>query len=136
MKLPKTDRRVIAALMAGFVLLAAVLPAVAAFLARDEGFALEAISSRFVGRGDASAIVVEGRLVNHAHRAEPVPAIRVSIRTEDDVEVYSWVVEPTITRLDAGASLGFRSALAPPLPDAGKIAVALADRPARADGTR
>ena len=47
-----------------------------------EAFALEAISSRFVGRGDDSAIVVEGRLVNHADRAEPVPAIRVSLRTD------------------------------------------------------
>jgi hypothetical protein len=136
MKLPRADRRIVAAFAAGFVLLAAALPAVAALLARDEGFALEAISSRFVGRGDASAIVVEGRLVNHANRAEPVPAIRVSLRTDDDVEIYSWVFEPTTTRLDAGGSIGFRSALATPLPDAGKIAVALADRQARADGTR
>ena len=118
------------------MLLAAALPAVAAFLARDEGFALENISSRFLGRGGESAIVVEGRLVNHAIRTEPVPAIRVSLRTEDDVEIYSWVFEPTTARLDAGGSIGFRSALATPLPGGGKIAVALADRPVRADGTR
>ena len=69
--------------------------------------------------------------------AVAVPAIRVSLCAMRDVEeVYSWLVEPAAAELDAGASIGFRSALASPLPGGERVALSLVGRTGVAIGMR
>ena len=44
-----------------------------------------------------------------------VPAVRIALK-EDGSEVYTWMMEPTVLRLAAGDTVGFRSAMASPRP--------------------
>jgi hypothetical protein len=94
----------------------------------EDGIALRAVKSSALQVEGSDAIVVEGELVNAGDHELPVPAVRISLQSELAGEVYSWLVEPTTTRLAAGGMIGFRSALANPVPGATRVALALAER--------
>jgi predicted Zn finger-like uncharacterized protein len=106
----------------------AAIPGLAGLFNAGAGLTIEAVTSAALRRGGVDTIVVEGVLANHTERGVDVPAIRISLRTDAGGEVYSWQVEPTATRLAAGESIGFRSALTNPAPGADQIAVSLASR--------
>jgi hypothetical protein len=133
----------------GPVLFAAALTIVAAFSAptvtalpgfaelwQGEALTFTGVKSTFLTLRGEPAIVVEGELRNTSGRAAGVPAIHVSLRNAAGEEVYAWSVEPAVIELDAGASLGFRSALASPAPGGDHVALSLAERAGTIVGMR
>jgi len=90
--------------------------------------AFQNVRSETIEHGGASALVVEGEIVNLSGRNVSLPAVRVSLRSADGAEVRSWLVEPSTGGLAGGGSVGFRSAvLASPVP-ASEVTLSLAAR--------
>jgi hypothetical protein len=115
---PRGGRGLAAIIAVAFAVLAGLvapiltaLPGLAGLFADDE-LAFANVKSTFLRAHGHDAIVVEGDLVNTTAHGVAIPAIRISLRDARSEEVYSWLVEPTASALDAGESLGFRSALA------------------------
>src|SRR5262249_511833 len=100
-----------AALMVSPILTA--LPALAGLFAGPPP-AFPDVRRSFLRNAGQDGILVEGRLINTTADAVSVPAIRISIRDARSREIRSWVVNPVAAELDAGASVGFRSAAASP----------------------
>jgi predicted Zn finger-like uncharacterized protein len=103
------------------------LPRLSAAFFGDDSVTLRGVTSRTVTLRGTTAIVVEGELANQTGRELDVPAVRIALK-EDGAEVYSWLLEPTVKRVAAGESVGFRSAMASPRPGASQIALSLAGR--------
>ena len=76
---------------------------------------------------EGRALAVEGEIANRSDGELRVPAVRISLRS-DGSEVYSWLVEPTTTRLAAGRAVVFRSVLAAPPAGVDEVAFRLAER--------
>jgi predicted Zn finger-like uncharacterized protein len=76
---------------------------------------------------DGHVLAVEGEITNRTNGEMEVPAVRVSLRS-DGTERYSWLVEPTTTRLDAGGRVVFRSVLAAPPAGVDEVAFRLTER--------
>jgi len=108
--------------------IAGAIPGVADLFATRQGLDFEQVKSASLRRGGSETLLVQGQLVNHGSHEVAVPAIRISLRTASGNEVYSWLVEPAATRLAAGQSLEFRSALTNPVPGAEDVALSFADR--------
>jgi predicted Zn finger-like uncharacterized protein len=81
------------------------------------------------------ALAVEGQITNQTDGEMPVPAVRVSLRSQGR-EIHSWLVEPTTKRLAAGDSVLFRSVRASPPGDASEVAFRLAERQGNIIGSR
>jgi predicted Zn finger-like uncharacterized protein len=77
---------------------------------------------------NGSTFVVEGQIVNRSDADIALPAIRITLRSPSGDPVSSWLVEPAIAGLGPGKSIGFRSALASPPPDAAQVTLDLAAR--------
>ena len=105
-------------------------------LFQGDALAFIGVKSSFLRVGGKDAILVEGELVNTTGHTVAVPAIRISLRDAGAEEVYAWLVEPAAAELDAGASLGFRSALAPPVAGGEHVALSLAERAGPTVGMR
>jgi len=86
------------------------------------------VHSETVERRGLSTIFVEGEIVNRSDRDVALPAVRISLRSPDGVEVRSWLMEPSVDGLAAGRSIGFRSALASPPAAATQVTLRLAAR--------
>ncbi len=76
---------------------------------------------------DGRAVAVNGMITNRSEAVLDVPAVRVSLKAKG-TELYTWTVEPTTTRLAAGGSIQFKSALAAPPAGIDEVAFRLADR--------
>jgi hypothetical protein len=76
---------------------------------------------------NGQVLAVEGEISNRTAAAIDVPAVRVSLRS-DGTELYSWLVEPSTTRLDGGGALTFRSVLAAPPAGVDEVAFRLTER--------
>jgi hypothetical protein len=100
------------------------LPGVGELL-HGEALAFSGVKSTFLANRGQPTIVVEGELRNRSGGTVAVPAIRVSLRNAESEEVTAWSVEPSVAELDAGASIGFRSALAPPAASGDHVALSL-----------
>jgi hypothetical protein len=111
------------------------IPGLAGLFRADE-IAFAGVKSAFLRQRGEDTIVVEGDLVNTTGHAVTVPAIRISLRDGAAGEIYAWLVEPTASELAAGASLGFRSAMAPPVAGGEHVALSLAERAGPAVGMR
>ena len=59
-------------------------------------------------------LVIEGSVVNVTRFARDVPALRVALLDDSDVEIYSWSFRPLTLRLDGGDRTTFRTAIRPP----------------------
>ena len=86
------------------------------------------VRSETVERRGLSTLFVEGEIVNRSDRDIALPAVRISLRSPDGVEVQSWLMEPSVDGLAAGRSIGFRSALASPPAVATQVTLKLAAR--------
>jgi predicted Zn finger-like uncharacterized protein len=62
-------------------------------------------------------LVVEGKIVNVASTAMPVPRLRFSLRNAAGTEIYSWTAMPSQSAIEPGQTLPFRSRLASPPKD-------------------
>jgi predicted Zn finger-like uncharacterized protein len=75
-----------------------------------------------------STLFVEGEIVNTSGGDVALPAIRITLRSQEGAPVKSWLVEPAVAGLAAGRSVGFRSALASPPDEATQVTLNLAVR--------
>jgi hypothetical protein len=57
-----------------------------------------------------------------------LPVVLITLKSPDGTPVASWSVEPAVDSLAAGRSIGFRSALVSPPPDAAQVTLNLAER--------
>ena len=73
-------------------------------------------------------LVVEGSIRNLLDESNAVPAVRLSIRNSDLLEVYAWTVEPRTKALNGLDETRFRTILADPPQDASDIQVRFIDR--------
>jgi predicted Zn finger-like uncharacterized protein len=118
--------------LVGIVLLRA--PIVAAFPvlnglpAEVAQLEFQRVRSETVHLGSLSTLFVEGEIVNRSVSDVSLPAIRITLRSPGGGAVTSWLVEPSVTGLAAGRSIGFRSALASPPDDATQVTLNLAAR--------
>lgn len=103
------------------------LPRLAGLGSGQGSVALEGVTSKTVTLRGTEAILVEGQIVNRSSEDLDVPAIRIALK-EEGAEVYSWLMEPTVERVRAGETVGFRSAMASPRPGASQVALTLAER--------
>ncbi|MEJ0013958.1 MAG: DUF3426 domain-containing protein [Bauldia sp.] len=133
---PKRDWRgwkigatVLGALVAIVLLRSPILAALPGGLP-DEVSALEftSIHSETLHLRNGSTLVVEGEIVNRSATDIALPAIRITLRSPSGDPVSSWLVEPAVAGLGPGKSIGFRSALASPPPDAAQVTLDLAAR--------
>jgi hypothetical protein len=72
----------------------------------------------------------------HSGDTVGLPAIRITLRSTGGDAVASWVVEPSATAVEAGQTVGFRSALASPPADATQVTLNLTERKAQVIGLR
>jgi hypothetical protein len=86
------------------------------------------VRSETVHLGGLSTLFVEGEIANRSGNDVVLPAIRITLRSPAGGAVTSWLVEPSVTGLAAGRSIGFRSALASPPDDATQVTLNLAAR--------
>ncbi|MEX0853968.1 MAG: hypothetical protein WD036_11905 [Bauldia sp.] len=94
------------------------------------------VRSETVNLGGVSTLFVEGEIVNRSGRDIALPAVRISLKSAEGVEVRSWLVEPAAQGLAAGRSIGFRSALLSPPSMATQVKLNLAARDGRTIGSR
>ncbi|HZP18782.1 MAG TPA: zinc-ribbon domain-containing protein [Bauldia sp.] len=130
---PRTSNRRLAALglvLTVIVIVGLAIPIIAAipgfaglFQADNGGLVIENVASAALQRGGVDTIIVQGTVVNRGRSAAPVPALRISLRTNQGGEAYSWDVQPAKLVLGPDESVSFRSALANPAPDAEQVAV-------------
>jgi predicted Zn finger-like uncharacterized protein len=73
-------------------------------------------------------LVIEGNIVNVAHKTLEEPRLKFIVRNATDQEIYSWTAVPTHPALNAGDALPFRTRLASPPPDAKDILVRFVTR--------
>lgn len=75
-----------------------------------------------------STLFVDGEVLNGSSAEVDLPAIRVTLKSTAGQTITSWLVEPARQQLDAGESIGFRSAFASPPAEATEVSLALARR--------
>ncbi len=137
-KTPAAPRRwpKVLAAVAGAVVVAVILRApIMAAMPHARGLPAEVamlefrdVKSETVQLRGADALLVEGTIFNRGASAVSLPAIRITLRSASGDAVTSWLVEPAVDGLAPGGSVGFRSALAAPPPDAAKVTLNLATR--------
>jgi hypothetical protein len=128
---PKILAAVAGAVLAGVILRApimAALPHARGLPAEVAMLEFQNVKSQTVELRGSDALLVEGTIVNHGANAVSLPAIRITLRSSSGDAVTSWLVEPAVDGLAPGASVGFRSALAAPPPDAARVTLNLAAR--------
>jgi predicted Zn finger-like uncharacterized protein len=86
------------------------------------------VHSETLHRKGTSTLIVEGEITNRSDADIALPAIRITLRSPNGDPVSTWLVEPAVAGLAAGKSIGFRSALASPPPDAAQVTLDLAAR--------
>jgi hypothetical protein len=105
--------------------LVSLLPQTASFYAESglpvnvTGVTFDDFSAKTEFRDAGLALVLEGRLLNVAHRAVRLPQLRFSLRNDEGREVYAWTEPPPKASLAPGEVLRFGSRLASP-PERGK----------------
>ena len=108
------------------VRLAPASPALNAALGRSaqaSGLTIERVTSSIVTDGARRVLLVEGELSNAKAAARSVPALRLTVRQDDELALYTWVVQPPRPTLGAGDRTTFRARLAAPPADGTTIAV-------------
>jgi predicted Zn finger-like uncharacterized protein len=88
----------------------------------------EDVRSQTVHIHGSPTLLVEGEIANTSTADVTLPAIRITLRSNEGTAVKSWLVEPAVAGLAAGDSIGFRSALASPPAEATQVTLDLAAR--------
>jgi len=104
----------------------AALPQPGAPVAAKAGLQFRGIRSQTIMQAGTATLVVEGEVVNTGPQPLALPRLRIVLKTKDGSEVTSWLVDPAVTRLAPGQTIGFRSARAAPPPSATEVALSLA----------
>lgn len=96
------------------------------------GLAFENLQFSQETENGVPVLAVSGDIVNVAGTSVAVPAIRLSLGGSNTPELYSWVIEPTLSALGPGETLPFTARLAAPPREAATVSVRFIDsRPTR-----
>jgi len=120
---------VIAALVVLQAPIVAALPEMSRIPVKAGLLEFQKVRSETVSMRGVNTLFVEGEVVNRAAGHIELPAIEITLKSSDGTPVRSWLVELTTDSLAAGRSIGFRSALVSPPPDAAQVTLNLAERP-------
>jgi hypothetical protein len=117
-----------AALVAARPFLERASPAAEALYARvglgDEPTVRDLVATLETGPGGVLAI--EGRIDDPLGRATVLPLLRIALIGADDQEIYHWTAPAPVHSLEAGETIGFRTKLDSPPPDARKVVIRFA----------
>ena len=81
------------------------------------GLALSDITTTKEAHDGATILVVQGTITNVSKQPRDVPRIRLAMRNDKGIEVYSWTSLPERTTLAPGDSQPFQTRLASPPPE-------------------
>lgn len=87
------------------------------------GLAFEDVTTSHSTEGKALVLVIEGTIRNVTDKEAAVPRLRLAIRDDKGVELYSWSAATAHNVLSAGQILAFKSCLASPPVDGRSVAV-------------
>jgi len=87
------------------------------------GLSFANVTSATESHDGMQVLVIEGTIASTSPRAVEVPRLRFSVRNRRGQEVYAWTALPSRNVLAPGETLGFRSRLASPPPDARDVLV-------------
>lgn len=124
----------VAAILAAFLWspLVAALPDTNRLTVESGMLEFQKVKSETVASGGgARTLIVEGELVNRSTVEVALPAIEITLRSESGQPVTSWLVRLAAEGLAAGRTIGFRSAVASPPPDAVEVTLNLSNRDGR-----
>jgi len=79
-----------------------------------------------------SVLQISGHVVNISKKPQSVPLLRAQLLDEHGQTVFSWMVEPQQTRLEASLTLPFVTEVHDPPPDALNVEIVFADEPVQA----
>jgi predicted Zn finger-like uncharacterized protein len=91
------------------------------------GLELQRVHSTLLADGGGSVLAVEGEIVNDRDRQLPVPDMRLSVRSAQGQELYSWTAQAPKAKLDAGETIAFRARLVAPPANGQAVMVRFAD---------
>lgn len=95
------------------------------------GLVFEGVDTIRELEGGQPVLVVEGAIHNPTERTRPLPSIRLSLRSDDQQEIYAWSVDPKATSVAPGASVRFRTKLAAPPDQARDVQIRFTERRSR-----
>lgn len=95
------------------------------------GLVFEGVDTIRELEGGQPVLVVEGAVHNPTDRTRPLPSIRLSLRSDDQQEIYAWSVDPKATSVAPGASVRFRTKLAAPPDEARDVQLRFTERRSR-----
>ena len=92
------------------------------------GLAFDGLKTGNEQHENVPILVVEGNIVNDARKLVDVPRLRFAVRNAAREEIYSWTAVPPRAVLSPGETVGFRTRLASPPPDAHDLIVRFVTR--------
>ncbi len=92
----------------------------------NAGLDLQNITTSSVVNNGTLIITVKGDVVNTVKFARDVPPIKLSIKSDDNVSVYSWQVKVDEKKLSPHGTLSFTTRLAAPPKTTGKVEIRFA----------
>jgi len=93
---------------------------------RGTALRVDGVSSRLVAEGHASALLVEGAVVNVSGHEIEAPPLRLAVRSADGAEMFVWTAHTAKARLGVGERSRFSSRLEAPPSDGVDVAVSIA----------
>lgn len=81
---------------------------------RFAGLDFENVSSQLVAENDDIFLVVEGKIINRIGENRVVPALALTIRGEDQNQIFRWTAKPPAETISAGSPIPFKVRLASP----------------------
>ncbi len=87
------------------------------------GIAFSDITTTREAHDGATILVVQGTITNISRQPREVSRIRLALRNDKGVEVYSWTALPERTALAPGDAEPFQTRLASPPPDGHSVEV-------------
>jgi len=111
-----------------------VLPQTASFYAllgmpvNLRGLTFDGIATKTEQHEGVPILVVEGNVINTAHKVVDVPRLKFIVRNAARQEIYSWTAVPSHASLPPGEAVPFRTRLASPPPDARDVIVRFVTR--------
>jgi predicted Zn finger-like uncharacterized protein len=132
-----TDRRlkalgiIFGVVAAFFVLRAPIVAALPETTGLPTGVGLlefQRVHSETVRFGAVNTLYIQGEVVNRSPQHVALPAVEITLRSPSGAAITSWRVQLATDSLGAGRSIGFRSALAEPPPEATQVTLNLTER--------
>ena len=102
---------------------AAVLFEAAGLPVNLAGLEIGSVAARLQRDGDRRLLLVEGNVANFGEDNRIIPAMRVSIRSDDGRRDYVWTTKPTQQKIGPGERAAFSARLASPPADAVDVIV-------------